>query len=105
MIEPTESESQAEIDRFADAMIAIKAEIDSIARGELPADNNMLVHAPHTAEVVTGEWTRPYSRQQAAFPVANLGAHKFWPSVGRLDDVYGDRNLVCSCPSVDSYEE
>ena len=105
MIEPTESESQAEIDRFADALIAIKAEIDRIAKGELPADNNMLVHAPHTAEVVTGEWNRPYSRQEAAFPTANLGAHKFWPSVGRLDDVYGDRNLVCSCPSVDSYEE
>lgn len=104
MIEPTESESQAEIDRFADAMIAIKAEIDAVAKGELDNENNPLTNAPHTAEVVTGDWERPYSRQQAAFPVANLGAHKFWPAVGRLDDVYGDRHLICSCPPIDIYE-
>lgn len=104
MIEPTESESQAEIDRFADAMISIKAEIDAVIKGELDPSNNPLTNAPHTAEVVTGDWNRPYSRQQAAFPVANLGAHKFWPAVGRVDDVYGDRNLICSCPSIDNYE-
>lgn len=104
MIEPTESESQTEIDRFADAMISIKAEIDAVIKGELDPSNNPLTNAPHTAEVVTGDWNRPYSRQQAAFPVANLGAHKFWPAVGRVDDVYGDRNLICSCPSIDNYE-
>ena len=103
MIEPTESESKTEIDRFIDAMISIKAEIEAVHKGELDADNNPLINAPHTAEVVTGEWQRPYSRQQAAFPMANLGAHKFWPAVGRVDDVYGDRNLICSCPSTDSY--
>jgi glycine dehydrogenase len=105
MIEPTESESKAEIDRFADAMISIKAEIDAVIRGELDADNNPLKNAPHTAEVVTGDWNRPYSRQQAAYPVKDLGAHKFWPSVGRIDDVYGDRNLVCSCPGIENYED
>lgn len=103
MIEPTESESKAEIDRFVDAMASIKAEIDAVQSGELDASNNPLLNAPHTAEVVTGEWQRPYSRQQAAFPMANLGAHKFWPVVGRIDDVYGDRNLICSCPSTESY--
>ena len=105
MIEPTESESKAEIDRFADAMISIKAEIDAVIRGELDAENNPLKNAPHTAEVVTGDWNRPYSRHQAAYPVKELGAHKFWPSVGRIDDVYGDRNLICSCPGIESYEE
>ncbi|MCY0965108.1 aminomethyl-transferring glycine dehydrogenase [Parathalassolituus penaei] len=105
MIEPTESESKAEIDRFADAMISIKAEIDAVIRGELDAENNPLKNAPHTAEVVTGDWNRPYSRQQAAYPVKELGAHKFWPSVGRIDDVYGDRNLICSCPGIENYED
>ncbi|MDO6682203.1 aminomethyl-transferring glycine dehydrogenase [Oceanobacter sp. 5_MG-2023] len=106
MIEPTESESKAEIDRFADAMIAIKAEIDAIQRGELDADNNPLKNAPHTAEIVTiGDWDRPYSREQAVYPTHQLGAHKFWPSVGRIDDVYGDRNLICSCPAIEHYED
>jgi len=105
MIEPTESESQAEIDRFADAMIAIKGEIDAVQRGELDAENNPLKNAPHTAEVVTGDWERPYSRELAAYPVKDLGAHKFWPSVGRIDDVYGDRNLICSCPAIENYED
>ena len=94
MIEPTESESKAEIDRFADAMIAIKGEVVAIQNGELDADNNPLKNAPHTAAAVTGEWDRPYSRELAAFPTNNLGAHKFWPTVGRVDDVYGDRNLI-----------
>ena len=105
MIEPTESESKAEIDRFADAMIAIKGEIDAVQRGELDAENNPLKNAPHTAMVVTGEWERPYSRELAAFPTSNLGAHKFWPTVGRIDDVYGDRNLICSCPAIENYED
>lgn len=104
MIEPTESESQAEIDRFADAMIAIKGEIDAVAKGDLDPENNPLKHAPHTAAVIAGEWDRPYSRELAVFPTRNLGAHKFWPSVGRIDDVYGDRNLICSCPSIESYQ-
>jgi len=105
MIEPTESESKAEVDRFADAMIAIKGEIDAVLRGELDAENNPLKNAPHTAEVVTGDWERPYSRELAAYPVKNLGAHKFWPTVGRIDDVYGDRNLICSCPAIENYED
>ena len=105
MIEPTESESKAEIDRFADAMIAIKGEVVAIQNGELDADNNPLKNAPHTAAAVTGEWDRPYSRELAAFPTNNLGAHKFWPTVGRVDDVYGDRNLICSCPAIENYED
>jgi len=105
MIEPTESESKAEIDRFADAMIAIKGEINAVHAGELDAENNPLKNAPHTAEVVTGDWDRPYSRELAAYPTKNLGAHKFWPTVGRIDDVYGDRNLICSCPAIDVYED
>ena len=105
MIEPTESESKAEIDRFADAMIAIKGEIEAIQRGELDAESNPLKHAPHTALVVTGEWDRPYTRAQAAYPTQDLGAHKFWPTVGRIDDVYGDRNLICSCPAIENYED
>ena len=105
MIEPTESESKAEIDRFADAMISIKGEINAVQSGELDAENNPLTNAPHTAEVVTGDWDRPYSRELAAFPTSNLGAHKFWPAVGRVDDVYGDRNLICSCPAIDAYED
>lgn len=105
MIEPTESESKAEIDRFIDAMISIKSEIMAVHNGELDAENNPLKNAPHTAEVVTGDWERPYSRELAAFPTSNLGAHKFWPTVGRIDDVYGDRNLICSCPAIENYEE
>lgn len=104
MIEPTESESKAEIDRFADALIAISEEVDAITRGEMDAEDNPLKNAPHTAEIVTGEWNRPYPRELGAFPTRNLGAHKFWPSVGRIDDVYGDRNLICSCPAIENYE-
>jgi glycine dehydrogenase len=105
MIEPTESESKAEIDRFADAMITIKGEIDAIQRGELDAEDNPLKHAPHTAKVVAGEWNHAYPRELAAYPVKELGAHKFWPTVGRIDDVYGDRNLICSCPAIENYED
>ena len=105
MIEPTESESQAELDRFCDAMIAIRAEIDQVASGEFSLDDNPLVGAPHTAAVVSqDDWPRSYTRSQAAYPLASLRENKYWPPVGRLDHVYGDRNLVCSCPSIANYE-
>jgi glycine dehydrogenase len=105
MIEPTESESKAELDRFCDALIAIHGEIQEIAEGRVPRDNNALKHAPHTAQAVTAtEWTRPYSREQAAFPAPWVRAFKFWPAVARIDDAYGDRNLVCTCPPLDSYQ-
>jgi len=106
MVEPTESESLAELDRFCDAMIAIRKEIEQIEQGALPRDNNPLKHAPHTAESVTAEsWDRPYSRALAAFPTPWTRESKFWPSVGRIEDSYGDRNLVCTCPSVEEYEQ
>ncbi|MFO0595980.1 MAG: aminomethyl-transferring glycine dehydrogenase [Myxococcaceae bacterium] len=104
MVEPTESESRAELDRFVDAMLSIKAEIDEIEAGKLPKDNNMLKHAPHTSDVVTAdEWSRPYSRQRAAFPLPWVKKHKFWPAVGRVNGVLGDRKLVCSCPPIEDY--
>ena len=104
MVEPTESETLAELDRFIDAMIAIRGEIAEVEAGKLPQDNNMLKNAPHTAaSVVAGAWDHPYSREQAAFPVASLKAGKYWPSVGRVDNVYGDRNLFCSCVPVGEY--
>ena len=107
MIEPTESESKRELDRFVDAMISIRKEIAMIEKGELPRDNNMLVNAPHTLASLVGSdnWDRPYSRKIAAYPVTSLLTHgKFWPSVARLDDVYGDRNIVCTCPPMESYQ-
>jgi glycine dehydrogenase len=104
MIEPTESESKAELDRFCDAMIAIRQEIRDIEEGRMPKDNNVLKNAPHTARVVTApEWNRPYSREQAVFPAAWVRDNKFWPSVGRLNNVLGDRKLVCSCPPIEDY--
>jgi glycine dehydrogenase len=104
MIEPTESESKAELDRFCEAMIAIRAEIAEIEAGQADAQDNPLKHAPHTAEAVTADdWTHAYSRQRAAFPAAWTRDSKFWPSVGRIDNAYGDRNLVCSCLPVDAY--
>jgi glycine dehydrogenase len=105
MIEPTESESRAELDRFCDAMLAIREEIRAIERGEVPRDDNPLKRAPHTAAVVCAQtWDRPYSREQAAFPLPWVRESKFWPAVGRIDNAYGDRNLVCTCPPLDSYE-
>jgi glycine dehydrogenase len=105
MIEPTESETKAEIDRFCDAMISIRAEISRIENGEWDRQNNPLKHAPHTQSVVTAdEWTRPYSRQVAAFPAPWIRDSKFWPAVGRIDSAYGDRNLVCACPPVEAFE-
>jgi glycine dehydrogenase len=103
MIEPTESESKEELDRFCEAMIAIREEIRAIERGEMDAKNNPLKHAPHTAGVLTGEWDRPYSRSQAAFPLPWVRERKFWPHVARIDNVYGDRHLVCACLPVEAY--
>jgi len=105
MIEPTESESKSELDRFIQAMVSIKAEINAVKTGELDEASNPLKHAPHTVKDIAGEWTRPYSREQAAFPVASVYENKFWPTVNRIDDVYGDRNLICSCPSVEEYQD
>jgi glycine dehydrogenase len=106
MIEPTESESKAELDRFADALISIRKEIDEIAEGKADRTDNVLKNAPHTvANVSANEWVHPYSRQSAAFPLAFVRARKFWPSVGRINSTYGDRNIVCSCPPIESYAE
>ncbi len=105
MIEPTESESKQELDRFIDAMIVIRAEISKVERGEFDKLDNPLKNAPHTAEVVVGDdWARPYSREVAAFPVPALRRQKYWPPVGRADNVYGDRNLFCACPPMADYE-
>jgi glycine dehydrogenase len=103
MIEPTESESKDELDRFISAMIAIREEVAKVEAGEWSADNNPLRNAPHSIADVASEWDRPYSREVALFPLPYVLENKFWPSVNRIDDVYGDRNLVCSCPSTDSY--
>jgi len=103
MIEPTESEDLAELDRFCDAMIAIRGEVARVAAGEWPADDNPLHNAPHTASCVTGEWGRPYSREEAAFPPGGSRKAKYWPPVRRIDGAYGDRHLVCSCPPVGDY--
>jgi len=106
MIEPTESESKAEIDRFCDALINIHGEIQEIISGEADRENNVLKHAPHTVQVVTSDhWNRPYSREKAAYPMEVLRSHKFWPYIGRIDNVHGDRNLVCSCAGMDEYGE
>ena len=104
MVEPTESEDLGEIERFIEAMIAIKAEADAVAAGEWAADDNPLVNAPHTAEsVVAGEWTHPYSRERAVYPVHALVRTKYWPPVRRIDQAYGDRNLVCACPPIEAF--
>ncbi len=104
MIEPTESEDLAELDRFCEAMIAIRGEIDRVAAGQWPADDNPLRGAPHTAAVLAGEWSHPYGREEAVFPAGVDAADKYWPPVRRIDGAYGDRNLVCSCPPPDAYE-
>ncbi len=106
MIEPTESEPKAELDRFCDTLIAIRNEIADIAAGKLPQDNNMLKNAPHTIAMVSAnEWNHPYPRERAAFPTKWLRDSKFWPCVGRVDNPYGDRNLICTCPSVSEIAE
>jgi glycine dehydrogenase len=104
MVEPTESEDLAELDRFVDAMLAIRAEADAVGRGEWPADDNPLVNAPHTASsVITGEWEHAYTREQAVYPSAGQAARKYWPPVRRIDQAYGDRNLVCACPPIEAF--
>lgn len=104
MIEPTESESKYELDRFVDAMLQIREEIRVIEQGQADPENNVLKGAPHTAEACTANlWTAAYSREEAAYPVASLKQFKFWPAVARIDNPYGDRNLACTCDSVESY--
>jgi glycine dehydrogenase len=104
MVEPTESEAKDELDRFCDALIAIRAEIQAVIDGKADPKDNVLKNAPHTAGAVTSaEWDHPYSRDQAAFPLAFVRANKHWPSVGRIDNPYGDRNLMCSCPPIEAY--
>lgn len=105
MIEPTESESKAELDRFVDAMLTIRSEISRVEKGEWSAEDNPLHNAPHTLADITGAWERSYSRQEAVFPQPWVAANKFWPSVNRIDNVYGDRNLFCACPPIEAYEE
>jgi len=106
MIEPTESESKVELDRFCDAMIAIREEIRKVEAGDWPQGDNPLVNAPHTVEeIAAADWAHPYSREEAVFPVAGLRADKYWPPVNRIDQAYGDRHLVCSCPPLDAYQQ
>ncbi|WP_274887727.1 aminomethyl-transferring glycine dehydrogenase [Vibrio harveyi] len=106
MVEPTESEDLEELDRFCDAMIAIREEMAKVKNGEWPLDNNPLVNAPHTqVDLAKDEWNRPYSRELGCFPSKATKSWKYWPTVNRVDNVYGDRNLICSCPSIDNYED
>ena len=104
MVEPTESEPKCELDRFCDAMIAIHGEMTAVETGKADKANNLLKGAPHTADQIAGEWNRPYTREQAAFPVKSLVDYKFWPPVARVDNVFGDRNLVCSCVGMENYQ-
>jgi glycine dehydrogenase len=105
MIEPTESETKEEMDRFCESLIAIHAEIKAIENGRVDKQNNVIKNAPHTAEsVISDKWDRPYPREQAAFPAPWLRQYKFWPAVGRIDNVFGDRNLVCSCIGMEAYQ-
>ena len=105
MVEPTESETKAEIDRFITAMLAIRDEITDVAEGRVAADQSPLRHAPHTVEDLVKEWDRPYSREQGCFPPGAFRVDKYWPPVGRVDNAYGDRNLICTCPPLESYAE
>ena len=106
MIEPTEIESKAELDRFCDAMIAIRREVAAVESGEIALEHSPLRHAPHTHHLLLEAWDRPYSREQAFFPGGVLGeGDKYWPPVGRVDNVYGDKHLVCACPPMAAYED
>ena len=106
MIEPTESESKEELDRFCDAMIQVRAEIKRIEDGDWPQDDNPLHNAPHTAKsLLVSDWSHPYTREEAAYPLAHLREHKYWPHVGRVDNAHGDRNLICTCPPMEDYCE
>ena len=104
MIEPTESESKEEIDRFAEALISIRQEIEEVVQGLADKDNNVLVNAPHTEQVVISDtWDRPYSREKAAYPLEWVRERKFFASVSRVDEAFGDRNLVCTCEPIEAY--
>ncbi|SCZ71208.1 aminomethyl-transferring glycine dehydrogenase [Epibacterium ulvae] len=105
MVEPTESEPKDELDRFCDAMLSIRAEAQAVIDGKIDADNNPLKNAPHTVRDLVGDWDRPYTREQACFPPGALGVDKYWSPVNRVDNVYGDRNLVCTCPPMSDYED
>ena len=105
MIEPTESESVVELDRFVNAMIAIRNEIRAVEAGTISAQESALRHAPHTLADVSGEWDRAYTIEQGLFPVMGQRANKYWPTANRIDNVYGDRNFVCTCPPIESYAE
>ena len=106
MVEPTESESKTELDRFCDAMISIRGEIEAVEDGRMPRDSNPLKNAPHTAsDLIDEKWERPYTRAQACFPLKTLQTDKYWCPVNRVDNVYGDRNLLCSCPSISDLRE
>ena len=100
MIEPTESESIDELDRFCNAMMGIREEIRALERGECSKDNNLLKNAPHSVDTLVNEWRYPYSREEAYYPNEATKVNKYWPPIGRVDNAYGDRNLVCSCPSI-----
>jgi glycine dehydrogenase len=106
MVEPTESEPKVELDRFIDAMIAVRGEIRAVEEGKVDRDDNPLKNAPHTAAMVLAEdWAHDYTRERAAFPVAALKQQKYWPPVGRVDNAYGDRNIMCSCVPMSVYSE
>ena len=107
MIEPTESEAKRELDRFCDAMISIRGEVAEIERGEVDGENNVVVNAPHTSNLLTeASWERPYSKRKAFFPQGDQELYdKYWPPVGRIDNVAGDRNLVCACPPLSAYQD
>ena len=106
MVEPTESESKAELDRFCDAMIAIRSEIQQLELGVADAEDNMLMNAPHPAHaVLAADWSHPYTREQAAYPAPWTREQKFWPATGRVDNAFGDRNVVCACPPVEAYAD
>ena len=105
MVEPTESETKAELDRFCEAMLDIRAEIAAVEKGEMDAENNPLRNAPHTTQDLVTDWDRPYSREQGVFPKGSFRVDKYWPPVGRVDNVYGDRHLVCTCPPLESYQD
>ena len=106
MVEPTESESKEELDRFCAAMISIRKEIDEIISGKADREDNVLKNAPHTAKsVIAGEWKHGYTREKAVYPLKYLRDNKFWPSVARIDNVRGDKNLICACPPIESYAD
>ena len=103
MIEPTESESKEELDRFCAAMIGIRDEIRTVERGEVAAENSVVRNAPHTSDQLIGDWPHPYAKEDAFFPLKRTFEDKYWPPVRRIDNVHGDRHLVCSCPTIEDY--